>query len=222
MYQPGERVRLRLINASAMTYFNVRIPGLPMTVIQADGQNLRPVTVDELQIAVAETVDVIVSPGDGAWPIMAEAMDRSGFAFGSLTTDAELPAQPAKLRPRPRRAMADMGHGHSGHSDRPMATMDHADMNHAAEAPQGMDHGDMNHSDMDHSSMNHGNAALIKEPAWQPKTGPGVANVVDQPISRLSEPGTGLAGLDHRVLNYATLARRKPFTISGRRAAKSP
>ncbi len=191
IYQPGERVRLRLINASAMTYFNFRIPGLPMTVIQADGQNLRPITVDELQIAVAETVDVIVSPGDGAWPIMAEAMDRSGFAFGSLTTDSELPALPAELRPRPRRAMADMGHGHGGHS--------------------GMQMADMDHSKMDHASMNHAAPELIREPAWQPKTGPGVANVVEEPISRLSEPGTGLAGLDHRVLNYSDLSAQEAF-----------
>ena len=85
LFTPGERVRLRVINAAAMSYFNLRIPGLPMTVVQTDGQNVEPVTVDELQIAVAETYDVVVEPvEDRAYTVFAEAMDRSGYARGTL------------------------------------------------------------------------------------------------------------------------------------------
>src|SRR5690606_24961323 len=87
-FRPGERVRLRIINGSAMTFFNIRLPGLPMTVVQADGQNVQPVEVDELQIGVAETYDVIVTPRqDGAFALAAEAMDRSGMAQASLTSE---------------------------------------------------------------------------------------------------------------------------------------
>jgi CopA family copper-resistance protein len=201
LYAPGERVRLRVINASAMTYYNLRIPGLPMTVIQADGQNVRPVDVDELQIGVAETVDVIVEPGNGAWPIMAESMDRSGFAFGSLTTNASRLAEAPPLRPRPRRTMADMGHG--GH-----AGMDHGSMDHSAG-----NHGAMDHAAMDHAAMGHGDETppIRREPAWQPRRGPGVVNVVDNPQSRLTEPGTGLSDVRHRVLTYAQLTAAEPF-----------
>src|SRR5690606_17742321 len=80
LFAPGERVRLRIINASAMTIFDMRIPGLPMAVVAADGIDVRPVETDELRIATAETYDVIVTPGEGAWTVFAEALDRSGFA----------------------------------------------------------------------------------------------------------------------------------------------
>lgn len=81
LFQPGERVRLRIINGSAMSFFNIRIPGVPMTVIQADGQDVRDVEVDELQIGTAETYDVIVTPPAGAHALVAEAMDRSGMGW---------------------------------------------------------------------------------------------------------------------------------------------
>ncbi|HNP15807.1 MAG TPA: copper resistance system multicopper oxidase, partial [Terrimesophilobacter sp.] len=85
LFQPGERVRLRFINGSAMSYFDVRIPGLPLTVVQADGQNVKPVEVDEFRIAVAETYDVIVQPGENRpYSVFAESMDRSGYARGTL------------------------------------------------------------------------------------------------------------------------------------------
>jgi FtsP/CotA-like multicopper oxidase with cupredoxin domain len=83
--KPGQRVRLRIANASTMTFYDVRIPGLPMTVVQADGQNIKPVETDELRIAVAETYDVVVTmPDDEAYTIFAETMDRSGYARGTL------------------------------------------------------------------------------------------------------------------------------------------
>ena len=118
-FRPGERIRLRLINGSAMTFFNVRIPGLPMTVVAADGQDVRPIEVDELQIGVAETYDVVVTPGSAAaYVIIGEAMDRSGFALATL---ASAPGQRAALPPRrspPLLTMADMGmdHGPGSHS----------------------------------------------------------------------------------------------------------
>ena len=110
LFQPGERVRLRLINAATMSYFNVRIPGLPMTVVQADGQNVQPVETDELQIAVAETYDVIVQPNeDRAYTLFAEAMDRSGYGRGTLAPRPGMTAPVPELRERPLRTMVDMG-----------------------------------------------------------------------------------------------------------------
>ena len=110
LFTPGERVRLRFINASAMTTFNVRIPGLPLTVVQADGQNVRPVMVEEFQIGVAETYDVIVTPPDDrAYTLVGEAIDRSGMARATLAPRAGMTAQVPPLRERPLATMKDMG-----------------------------------------------------------------------------------------------------------------
>jgi FtsP/CotA-like multicopper oxidase with cupredoxin domain len=119
LFAPGEKVRLRLINGSAMTYFDVRIPGVALTVVAADGLPVRPVTVDELRVAVAETYDVIVEPrGADAFTIVAQAMDRTGFAAGTLAVRDGLRAAVPPLDPRPVLAMADVGHGgaHAGHA----------------------------------------------------------------------------------------------------------
>ncbi len=110
LFQPGERVRLRFINAAAMTYFDLRIPGLEMTVVAVDGQAIVPVTVDEFRIAVAETYDVIVRPkSEGAYTIFAETMDRSGFARGTLASTDGMVAEVPERRRRAVRTMADMG-----------------------------------------------------------------------------------------------------------------
>lgn len=182
LFRPGERVRLRLINSGAMTYFDVRIPGLKMTVVQADGNNIRPVEVDELRIAVAETYDVIVEPReDRQYQILAETMDRSGWARARLATRLDAPAEALPPhRPRPVLTMADMlmNPGPTG-LDRgtllpeqdqpghvaPMGGMDHGampGMNHGAQAPAGqpMDHAAMGHVGMDHAAMGHGGAAM--------------------------------------------------------------
>lgn len=165
VFRPGERIRLRLINASAMTYFDFRIPGLKLTVVAADGQYVEPVVVDELRLAVAETYDVIVTP-DGsqpAWTLFAQSMDRSGHARGTLALREGLSAPVPAPDPRPVLSMADMGHGdHAGHGsasahgghDTAAAGMDHSAMNHGGmdhSAMAGMDHGQMN--GMDHSQM---------------------------------------------------------------------
>jgi CopA family copper-resistance protein len=119
----GERVRLRFINGSAMSYFDVRIPGLKMTVVAADGQYVHPVTVDEFRIATAETFDVIVEPsGQDAFTIFAQSNDRTGFAAGTLAVREGLRAPVPDLDPRSMLTMADMGHGGMGHDMGAMET----------------------------------------------------------------------------------------------------
>jgi len=145
LFKPGERIRLRFINGSAMTYFDVRIPGLKMTVVQADGNNVQPVPVDEFRIAVAETYDVIVRPTENrAYTVFAEPLSRTGHARGTLAPQEGMTADVPELRPRPLLTMADMGmaHGDMDHSN--MAGMDHSNM-------PGMDHSNM--PGMDHSNM---------------------------------------------------------------------
>ena len=153
LFKPGEKIRLRFINASAMTYFDVRIPGLKMQVVQADGNDVDPVAVDAFRIAVAETYDVIVEPTDDrAYTIFAEAMSRSGYARGTLAPREGMDATIPPMSPRPRLTMADMGMGHQGmvhgalgddamaHGRQPEVTMpresgmNHAMMEHAMPA----------------------------------------------------------------------------------------
>ncbi|SHK67241.1 L-ascorbate oxidase [Marinobacter antarcticus] len=142
IFDPGERIRLRFINSSAMTYFDVRIPGLEMTVVQADGNNVQPVNVDEFRIGVAETFDVIVRPREAqAFTIFAESMGRSGYARGTLAPEAGMVAEVPELREAARLTMADMG---------AMEGMDHGSM----EGMEGMDHSSM--AGMDHSNMGQG------------------------------------------------------------------
>ena len=124
LFKPGEKVRLRIINGSAMTFFNFRIPGTELTVIAADGQDVQPVAVEELQLGVAETYDVVVTPRDGSHAIVAEAMDRSGMGWASLTSHPGHRATPPPLREIPTLTMADMGMGG-------MAGMDHGAMEHS-------------------------------------------------------------------------------------------
>ncbi|MBI3593390.1 MAG: copper resistance system multicopper oxidase [Nitrospirae bacterium] len=142
LYKPGERIRLRFINGSAMTYFDVKIPGLKLEVVQADGQNLEPVRVDELRIAVAETYDVIVSPEeDHAYTLFAESIDRSGYARGTLAPRTGMIAPVPKLQSRPILAVADMPG---------MQKMQHVSMEGMDQKrPEGMEMGSM-------VPMNHG------------------------------------------------------------------
>ncbi len=152
LFEPGERLRLRFINAAAMTFFDVRIPGLEMTVVQADGNNVQPVKVDELRIAVAETYDVIVRPKEErAFNIIAESMSRTGMARGTLAPRQGQAAELPPGREPPLLTMADMSHDmHSGMDHGDMAEMDHGDM-------AGMDHGDM--------------AMDADDPFWAPGSG---------------------------------------------------
>ncbi|GAA6132991.1 copper resistance system multicopper oxidase [Halopseudomonas sabulinigri] len=189
LFNPGERVRLRLINSSAMTYFDVRLPGLKMTVVQADGNNVQPVTVDELRIGVAETYDVIVQPKDDrAYTLFAESMGRSGFARGTLAPREGMQGEMPELRPAPLLTMADMGMAHAG--------MDHSGMNNGDMA--GMDHGDMNHSDM--SGMGHSKMDM--------------SGVQGMDHSKMDM--SGMAGMDHAkmAMDEAALPA-DPFYASG-------
>ncbi|MGH8491816.1 MAG: copper resistance system multicopper oxidase [Moraxellaceae bacterium] len=127
LFKPGEKIRLRFINAAAMSYFDIRIPGLKMTVVAADGQNVRPVEIDEFRLGVAETLDVIVEPAADAYTIFAQSMDRTGYARATLATAAGLSAVVPPLDPRPLLSMADMGHDMSG-MDHDMPGMDMSDM----------------------------------------------------------------------------------------------
>jgi CopA family copper-resistance protein len=131
LFRPGERIRLRFINGSSMTFFDIRIPGLRMTVIQADGNDVEPVVVDEFRMGVAETYDVIVEPSaTTAYAIFAQAEDRSGFARGTLTPKLGLTASIPPMDPRPTRTMMDMGMGSMKGMDMPgMSGMDMSGMN---------------------------------------------------------------------------------------------
>ena len=153
IFKPGERIRLRFINSSAMTYFDIRIPGLNMTVVQADGNNVQPVSVDEFRIGVAETYDVIVRPKDDqAYTIFAESMGRTGYARATLAPEEGMEAPVPGLREPARLTMADMG-GMPGMDHGDMSGMDHGDMDSSAEMAgmSGMDHSQM--KGMDHSQM---------------------------------------------------------------------
>ena len=126
LFKPGERVRLRFINGSAMSYFDVRVPGLKMTVVAADGQPVHPVTVDEFRIATAETFDVIVEPsGQDAFTIFAQSMDRTAYAAGTLAVRSGLQAPVPLVDPRPLLTMADMGHDMSAHAGHDMPPLPH-------------------------------------------------------------------------------------------------
>ena len=227
LYQPGERVRLRFINAGAMTYFDVRIPGLPLTVIAADGQPVEPVTVEEFRIGPGETLDVVVAPADGAaYTVFAQSMDRSGYARGTLAPQSGMSAPVPVPDPRPRLTMADMGHGdhggqggHAGHGDpaEPTNHMDHMDhMNHMDHMDHDGQAGHEEHAGPDEHA-GHAGQAMPAVPAMPGRVrharaeyGPLVDMRVDTPSPRLDDPGVGLRGNGRRVLTYADLASRFP------------
>lgn len=194
LFEPGQTVRLRLINAAAASYFDVRIPGLSMTVVQADGQNVEPVEVDELRIAIAETYDVLVTPlEDRAYTVFAEAMDRSGFARGTLAPRVGMSAEVPERRDRPLLRMEDMG-------------MTMAGMGNSGEG----------------KSSKHGMQGMTPKtdhevPNWSlpvahgPDThGPGNSTVPQFTKGRLDEPGIGLDEAKHRILVYTDLRRLVP------------
>ena len=221
LFQRGERVRLRFINAAAMSYFDVRIPGLPMTVVQADGQNVKPVEVDEFRIGVAETYDVIVTPGfDEAYTVYAESMDRSGYARGTLAVREGLSAPIPEPRPAPVRSMADMGMDHGAMSMSGGMAMDHGAMNMDTPELGGESAKDKSTSPpMDHGQMKMGggmkmdHASMDMKPATTSKTierGPSVAMVSMNPTEMLDDPGVGLREVEHRVLVYRDLEAATP------------
>ncbi|MCD9029179.1 copper resistance system multicopper oxidase [Luteimonas sp. BDR2-5] len=209
LFRSGEKVLLRFINGSAMTYFDVRIPGLKMTVVAADGQPIHPVTVDEFRIAVAETFDVLVEPsGQDAYTIFAQDMGRTGHARGTLAVRPGLAAPVPAHDPRPLLTMADMGHDHGAHgSHAAPAAGGHAAMDHASTEHAAMDHAAMGHAGMDHAAMGHGaheTAGMQAHPASETRN-PLVDMQTMTPIPRLDDPGIGLRDNGRRVLTYADL-----------------
>ncbi|WP_373461872.1 copper resistance system multicopper oxidase [Sphingomonas sp. SORGH_AS_0879] len=205
LFAPGERVRLRVVNASAMTIFNLRIPGLSFQVVQADGQDVQPVTVDELQIAVAETYDLIVTPiEDRAYTLVAETWDRSGMVRGTLAPRSGMIAAVPPLRPRPLATMKDMGMGSMGTMDHGgggggggACSPEHAAMGHCQPAEP------MAHGAMKHSMRDFANAPGL------PRT-PVVQTVAPMPVDRTGEPPQGLGDVGHRVLTYRDLMSVTP------------
>jgi CopA family copper-resistance protein len=225
LFKRGERVKLRFVNAAAMTFFDVRIPGLKMTVVAADGQYVEPVTVDEFRIGVAETYDVLVEPHDDrAYTVFAQAIDRSGYARGTLTPDASLVAEVPAMDPAPILTHGDMGmamdHSMHGmdHSQHNMAGMDHSQHNMG-----GMDHSQHNMGGMDHSQHDMGGMAMVAKmpmgsgPAGygsakpvthdEVRMGPQVDMLADAVRYQLDDPGIGLRNNGRRVLAYADLFR---------------
>ena len=206
LFNAGEKVRLRFINAGASTYFDVRIPGLKLTVVQADGQHVQPVAVDEFRIAPAETFDVIVGPqGDKAYTVFAETLDRSGYARGTLAPRAGMTAGIPQQRPRRALTMKDMGMDMSGMQmgDKKTASMPGMDVNNKktdAKMP------DMNMPDMDVSNMSKseipGSAPVNHPPD---NHGKGNQTVAMMSQARLDESGVGLGADGWRVLVYTDL-----------------
>ena len=229
LFQPGERVRLRIINASAMSIFNIRIPGLPMAVVSADGQDVRPVTVDELQISVAETYDVIVQPTeDRAYTFVSEAMDRSGMGRATLAPRIGMSASVPPLRDRPILTMRDMGMGNMDHG--PTASTVAPAASGAGSGMAGMDHGSMPGmsggnsaqggvpmAGMDHGNMSQGGSAPGAMPMFSRsnpppgvRAGAGVDNISMMPVDRTGDPGIGLESVGHKVLTYRDLIALTP------------
>ena len=216
IFKPGERVRLRFINSSAMTYFDIRIPGLKMTVVQADGNNVQPVPVDEFRIAVAETYDVIVHPEeDKAYTVFAESMGRTASVRGTLATKDGMNADVPELREDPALTMADMGMAHGD-----MAGMDHSQMGHAM--PAEMDHRKMGHGAMPAPSHKMPDGAMMsgdahagqKMPAGTDHSKMGDGAMMTDKSDPFYAPGSGLmpaAANGGKFLSYDDLKAQKPL-----------
>lgn len=215
IFRPGEKVRLRFINAGASTYFDCRIPGLKLTIVQADGQNVQPVEVDEFRIAPAETFDVIVEPqADRAYTVFAETMDRSGYARGTLAPREGMTAEIPKRRPRPILTMKEMGMEMSGmemggmkmsdkNSDSKMSGMEMPSKSQDTTKPDDMQMRGMNMGDMTKSEI------PGETPVQHPKDRHGIGNqtVPMTTRARLDEPGIGLGEDGWNVLVYTDLKR---------------
>lgn len=223
LFTPGERVRLRFIDAAAMTLFDVRIPDLKLRVVQADGQNIQPVEVDEFRIGPGETYDVIVEPDNRAYTLFAESLDRSGYTRGTLAPRPGMSAAVPPLRPRPIRTMADMGmdmsnmggmpgmdmatpgdtSGHGAHG-LPAIRKAREEASHARGAA---------HDPTAAGSGLVGPALPGSAPFMHGRDthGPGNASIAMVARSRSSERGSGLEGISSSVLVYADLKSLTPY-----------
>jgi CopA family copper-resistance protein len=206
LFRPGERVRLRIINSAAQTNFNVRIPDLPMTVVQTDGQNVRPVTVDEFQIGVAETFDVIVTPGDRAYSFVSESIDRSGLGRATLAPRPGMSAPVPPLRPRPLLTMKDMGMGaHSGNiagmEGMDMGTMDMPNRPNIAVA-----------RGVDPSAEQNASKNLWKLTGWNAPTDHGTIKAA---AAAAGAAMAGMEGMDHGSMNMPGMEQGSMSGMAG-------
>ncbi len=231
LFKRGEKVRLRFINGSSMTIFDVRIPGLKMTVVAADGQNIEPVTIDEFRIGVAETYDVVVEPSnDSAYTVFAQSIDRTGYTRGTLTPDIGLTPSVPPMDDAPTLGHRDMGMGmgmdHSMHGMTGMTGMaGTAAMDHSAHDMSEMS--DMDHSQHQMSGMktmehkNHGETlgkagfgSTREITHVASETGPHVDMRAESPQSGLHDPGIGLRNhqqlYGRRVLTYGDIKNLYP------------
>jgi len=219
LFRSGEKIRLRFINGSSMTHFDVRIPGLKMTVVAADGQYVHPVTVDEFRIATAETFDVIVEPsGQDAFTIFAQDMGRTGYVSGTLAVREGLRAPVPSVDPRPILTMSDMGHGGMGHDMSGMKGMEGScgasmkGMEGSCGASMGM--GAMDHSAHGrsqtkpvadpHAGHGGGTSGMQQHPASE-NGNPFVDMQTMAPMPKLDDPGVGLRDNGRKVLSYSML-----------------
>lgn len=207
LFQRGEKVRLRFINGSAMSIFDVRIPGLKMTVVAADGQDVEPISVDEFRIAVAETYDVIVEPsGEQVYTVFAQSIDRTGFVRGTLAPHLGMQAEVPAIDPPQWLTMTDM-----------MGAMAMGGgMQHGSGDLSGMK-GMHSMEGMQHGSDDAGMAAMAAAHHARTEYGPGVDMRVDMPRTNLDDPGIGLRNNGRKVLTYADL-----HTIGGPIEAREP
>lgn len=204
LFKRGEKVRLRFINSAAMTFFDVRIPGLKMTVVAADGQYVEPVSVDEFRIGVAETYDVIVEPKDDmAYTVFAQAIDRSGYARGTLTPDPALTAEVPEMDQAPYLTMGDMGMGmmHMNHGGGGMSGMDHSTMGGGSGNAGGMDHS-MHQMGGNSAGMNNGMQQMGGSSAGMNHS--------------MQQMNGGSGGMDHSMHNMKGMTQAKPEIGSGR------
>jgi len=237
LFKRGDKMRLRFINGSAMSFFDVRIPGMTMTVVAADGQNIEPVSVDEFRIGVAETYDVIVAPKDDrAYSIFAQALDRTGYARGTLTPDPSLTAEVPEFDPYPILTHQDMGmdmstmshdmddkggmtdnmaNGHDMHGMKPgghtmagtVSAMDMSSMDHKMGDKEEMTHNMADGHDMQGQVGYGSNTEIIHA---ETEFGPHVNARAESPQYRLDDPGVGLRNNGRRVLNYSDLRNLYP------------
>lgn len=226
LFERGQRVRLRIVNAAAATYFDVRIPGLSMTVVQVDGQDVEPVTVDEIRVAIAETYDVLVSPEeDRAYTVFAETMDRSGYARGTLAPRRGMTAELPSRRTRPMLTMKDMGMAGMSSMEMGDATSKRDPDSMGMDAMKGMrDMAGMgsttSKTEKSEPGVMQGMPGMAQDaqgPDWARLVmhgpddhGPGNTRAAAATQGRLDEPGIGLDGAGHRVLVYTDLRRLVP------------
>ncbi len=225
LFRPGERVRLRFINGAGNTFYDVRIPGLKLTVVQADGVDVEPVSVDEFRFGPGETYDVLVEPRDEAYTIFAQTMDRTGFARGTLAARAGLSAPVPAVDPPVWLSMTDMmgamDHGAAGHG-----ASSHGSGGHGGGAHAGMPMGQGQHGMHGGAHGAHGAHGAAANPLAVPSTkvrharteyGPSTDARVDTPRSNLDDPGVGLRNNGRRVLTLADLR-----TVGGPMDARVP